>query len=144
MTALAIQPSMFTFERIPGLGVIETSDGWCPTNEREIFSVVLGVALHATLAAVGLTEIGSVQTAIGSQPRVYFFMTLETLECGFTRRDGVASGALRRSVQALMSTRERPGRNLLQRSIWPRKARTQTQAVANIVAGTTPRTVVAI
>lgn len=112
MTALAIQPSMFTFERIPGLGVIETSDGWCPTNEREIFSVVLGVALHATLAAVGLTEIGSVQTAIGSQPRVYFFMTLETLECGFTRRDGVASGALRRSVQALMSTRERPGRNL--------------------------------
>jgi hypothetical protein len=91
MTALAIQPSMFTVERIPGLGVIETSDGWCPTNEREIFSVVCGVVLHATLAAVGLTEIGSVQTAIGSQPRGYFFMTLETLECGFTRGDGVAS-----------------------------------------------------
>jgi hypothetical protein len=57
MAALAFQTSVLAFEGITSLRVIETGGGWCPTNQGEVFSVVFGVALHATLAALGLPEI---------------------------------------------------------------------------------------
>jgi hypothetical protein len=57
MAARAIQTSVFAFEWIAGFRVIKTGGGWRPTNQNKIFPVVFGVALHATLAAVGFSEI---------------------------------------------------------------------------------------
>ena len=105
---VARQAGVLAFEQISGVFVIEGLD--VPLDQREVFSVVLGVAAGAFLAGAGRNVVGGVQALAGREPGRDLGVTVQT----FQRRlpaELVATGAVGRSVQGLVRPRERAGRN---------------------------------
>ena len=103
MTFVAGQASVFSLKRISSLLVVKRT--WIPLYDREILSVVIGVAAHASLARARLLVVRGVQSAVRSQPPRNLGMTFETLKCWLAGRKLVAGCAVRRAIERLMRAR---------------------------------------
>ena len=101
---------MLAFEQVAGLLVVKRL--LVPLDDGKIFSVVIGVALHASLAGSGFKIVGCVKPAVRVQSRCDFRVTLQALECRLARRKLVASNAkeaLNTKTVNKMSKRKRAG-----------------------------------
>ena len=87
---------MFALQSVPCLAMVERGGGRCPLDEREIDSVVLGVALGAALAGVGLQIVGRVQSTAVLQPRRNLGVALQAFQFALGA-DLRARGAVGRS-----------------------------------------------
>jgi len=86
------QPRMLALESPPGEAVIERLD--IPFREREIFTIVFGVAADASRIRTSLSVVGSVQSFCGANAPCDFAMAVQTLESGLAGRQLVAAGAI--------------------------------------------------
>lgn len=111
MTAVAGKSRVLTLQDVAGLAVIEAAGRWSPLDKREVFPVVLGVTLGATLTRVGRQLVRSVQTAIGFQATGNFGVALETLQFALGA-DLVTGSAMGSAFQRLVRSGERTRRNL--------------------------------
>lgn len=107
---VARESGVLAFKVVPGLLVIE--GGGSEFDEREILSVVIGVALDATLAGTRLLLVSGVESAIRFQTRGDFRVALQAAKRGLARREFVAGCAVLRTVQRLVCAGQRPWRDL--------------------------------
>jgi len=110
MTSIAGQARVFRFKRVSGLFVVKGI--LIPLDDREIFSVMVGVAAHATLTGTRLKTVRRVESAARSDARGDFCVTLQTFKRWLSRREFVAGRTVARPVQRLVGSREWAGRNL--------------------------------
>ena len=82
VAAFTGQAGVPSFQRISGLFVIEGF--YVPLDQREIFSVVLGVAMNAALAVTWSQLISRVQSLVRNQPRSNLGVAFEALVAALT------------------------------------------------------------
>jgi len=103
------QAFVFAFKHVPRFFMIEGFD--VPLDQREVHAVVIGVAAGALLAGARRDVVGGVQTFVGREPDRNLGVTFHTLQLGLAT-ELVALGAVCRTVQEFVRTREGAGRNL--------------------------------
>jgi hypothetical protein len=108
MALLARQPRVLSFQRIAGLGVIESLFGRFPVNDLEFHAVVFGVAANALLV-VGLRDENRVIAAMGSDALGNLSVAFEALEVLIPTCKSVAGRAVRRPTQKLVRSGEGAG-----------------------------------
>jgi len=106
---IALESSVFAFEHVSRFAVVESFD--VPLDQGEIVAVVLGVAAGAFLAGAGGNLVSGVKPAMSIQAIRDFRVALETLQRGLTA-ELMTTGAVGRSIEGLVGTRQRAGRNL--------------------------------
>src|SRR5579859_2787043 len=102
MALFAGQAGVLAFQWKPGLRMIEGFR--VPLNQRKILAVVVGVAGGAALTRSRLNVVGGVKSLMRRHARCDFRMALQTLEHALAP-EGVASRAIRRTVQRLVRAR---------------------------------------
>ena len=75
---IAGQTGMLALKRVPGVPMIERLD--VPFNEREVFSIVLGVTARALLAGSGRDVVRRVQTFVSGKAAGNLGMAIQTLQ----------------------------------------------------------------
>ena len=101
---------MLALKQISGFFVVEFVR--IPLDEREICTVVIGVAPHALLAGAGWDVIRGVQTALGSHAGADIGVASDAAKFRFAAPNLVTVGAMRGAVKNLMLSREWTGRDL--------------------------------
>ena len=99
MALAASDPRVLSLQRITRFVVVEFLQGRLPVNQREIFAVVLRVALRA----IFLVGIVRVHATAGRKLRRDFLVALLTLQNRGALSDRMAARALRRSAERSMS-----------------------------------------
>src|SRR5581483_1163511 len=110
VAAIANQPTMFAFERIPSLAMVKRIA--VPLDDRKVFPVMLGVAADALLTRARRDVIAGVQSRSRSQPGGDLVVAIKALEVRFPGSQTVACGAICRTVQRLVRAGKRSGRYL--------------------------------
>jgi len=103
---------VLAFEQVAGFSVVKGLG--VPLDQGKVFPVMLGVAACALLAGAGRNVIGGVQAFAGGEPGGYLAVTLQTFQSRLPT-ELVATCAVRGSVQRLVRSRQRAGRNLSRR-----------------------------
>lgn len=110
MTAIAGDPRVFALEDVSRLLVVEGCD--VPFDQRKIFSVMLGVATHASLAGARAKVVRGVQTLPAGNTRSNFAVAIHTSERCLPGGQFMAGGAVAGAIERLMCPRKGPRRNL--------------------------------
>ena len=110
MAFLAIQPRVFAFEKVSGFLVIELFG--IPFDQREVRSIVIGVAAHTLLARSSGDVIRPVQAALGGDARTNVGMAPDAAKFRLATPDLMAVGAVHGAVEKLMLPGQRTRRNL--------------------------------
>src|SRR5581483_6467788 len=110
VAAIANQPTMFAFERVPSLAMVKRIA--VPLDDREVFPVMLGVAADAVLTRARRDVIAGVQSLSHGQTRGDLVVAIETFEVRFAGSQAVACGAICRAVQRLVRAGKWTGRYL--------------------------------
>src|SRR6476646_8429182 len=108
MTLIAGKPSMLAFKKVASFLVIELVG--VPFNEREVRTVVIGVAAYAFLTRPRGNVIGGVQPALVGHARPNIRVTADAAELRLATTDLVAVRAMHRTVQELVLPRQRARR----------------------------------
>ena len=74
----ALQPCMLALENVPGIFVIEGFG--IPLDQREIFTIVLGMTAGALLAGTARNVVGRVQALVSGKPGRDFGVTVQAFE----------------------------------------------------------------
>jgi len=98
----ATQGRMLAFEPVARCAVVEPLHRRGPVEHVEAFAVMVGMALHARRARRTRLRVCRVQASMLLNLDRDLAMTVETAELRRARRYGVAFGAIRRPIQALM------------------------------------------
>jgi hypothetical protein len=98
-----------------GLGVIESLRRRIPVQHREILAVVVGMAFYASFTGSAFIRKSAVQPAMLLQLRGNLAVAFGTAERSLAHRLGMALGAVSRSLQIVMWTRQGSGGNLRMR-----------------------------
>ena len=106
---VAVQALVFAFEQIPSLFVIESLD--IPLDQREVLSVVLGMATRTLLTRSGRNVVSCMKAFMSRKASRNFGMTLQTLQCRLAAKL-VATGAVCGSVKRLVRSGELTRRDL--------------------------------
>jgi len=114
MTLVAGEPGVLAFQQVAGFFVVELIR--VPFDQREIRAIVVGMAAHALLAGACGNVIRAMQPALFRHPRSDIGVTADALELRLTAAKLVTFGAVNRSIQELVLTREWTGRNLRRRA----------------------------
>lgn len=109
MALRALQPSMLALENVPGLFVIEGLG--IPLDQREIFTIVLGMTAGALLAGTARNVVGRMQALVSGEAGSDFRVTIKAFEGSLTA-EFMASGAIGGTVEGLVGPRQRAWRNL--------------------------------
>jgi hypothetical protein len=112
----ATNACVFAVKHKSGLRVIKAFRRGIPFYDFEIFAIVFGMALDAGRRGRARSEITCVQAASLLNARRNVTVTLEASEVWGARRNGVALGATRWTIQVLMRFGQRSGRNLREAS----------------------------
>lgn len=96
---VAGQADVLAFEHVPGFLMIEGVD--VPLDQREVLTIVLGVAASALLAGTDGNVVGGVETSVGGEPSRNLGVTVETLESRLPA-ELVTSGAVRGTIERLV------------------------------------------
>jgi hypothetical protein len=105
MTPIAGEASMFSFEDISGLRVVESFD--IQFHQCKVFAVVLGVAGDALQTRTSLDVVGSVQAFSSSDARAYFTVTVDATEGRPAGGESVARGTAGCAIQGLVRAGKR-------------------------------------
>lgn len=84
VASVALQGGVFSLQLVTGLAVIESGGRGCPLDEREVFTIVLGMALGAALAGTGREIVGGVKSAVVVQARGDLCVALQALQGGLS------------------------------------------------------------
>jgi len=103
VTLVAVQACVLCLERIPRLLVVERIR--IPLNDGKIFSVVVGVAAHASLAGARLLVVSGVEPTVRSEASRDFGMAFQTLECRLAGGKSMACRTVCRAVKRLVGAR---------------------------------------
>jgi hypothetical protein len=106
----AFEPSVLAFQQVAGLLMVEFLR--IPLDDREIETVVIGVALGALLAGTGPDAVRGMQTIVSREAGGNFGMAVETLEGGLASTQFVTSGAMRGPIKSLMGSGQGSWRDL--------------------------------
>lgn len=118
MALVAGQGGMFAFERVSSLLVIEGLD--VPLDQRKICAVMFGMAAGALLTRTWLDVVGRMQSLFCRNAGPDLTMALQTFQRALAS-ELVTACAVTRTIQGLMGTGERPGRDLCLRNTSERK-----------------------
>jgi len=110
MTLVATLPAVFAFEPPARLRVIESLE--VPFCQREVFTIVLGVAGDAFQARTHLNVVGSVQSFSRLDAPRNFGVAIQAFERGLSSREFVAGGAVGHAIDRLVRAGKRAGRHL--------------------------------
>lgn len=102
-------------QRESGLGVIESLRRRIPVQHREILAVVVGMAFYASFTRPAFIRKSAVQPAMLLRLRGNLAVAFGTAERSLAHRLCMALGAVSRSLQIVMWTRQRSGGNLRMR-----------------------------
>ena len=103
---------MFSLERKSCFDMVERFAIRDPAHQSKIHAVMIGVAFRAFLACGIRSREGGVQAALAGKAIANFRVTLEAFKLRCAAFQVVALGAIRRPVQRLVRSCQRPGRNL--------------------------------
>lgn len=106
---IALKSLVLTFEHVPRFVVVESLG--VPLDQGKIFAVVFRVAAGALLTGSCGNVVGGMKAAVSVQAVSDFCVALQALESGLAA-ELVTTGAVGRSIQRLVGTRERSWRNL--------------------------------
>ena len=109
MALFAVQAGVLALEHVASFLVIEGFD--VPLDQREIETVMIGVAAGALLTGTRRDVVSGVQALVGRDPGSNLGMTLHTLQLGLATKL-MALGAIGRSAKELVGAGEGAGRNL--------------------------------
>jgi len=109
VTLVAVQTGVLALEHVAGFLMIESFD--VPLDQREVETVMIGVAAGALLTGTRRDVVSGVQTLVGRDPGPNLGMTFHTLQLGLATKL-VALGAIRRPAEELVRAGEGAGRNL--------------------------------
>jgi len=82
-----------------------------PFDQRKVFAIVLRVTARALLAGIGWDVIGRMQSLAGIEAGGDLSVAVQAFEDRLSAKL-VATGTIGRTVERLMRTRQRPGRDL--------------------------------
>ena len=102
MAFRAFQPTVFSFQGISGLAVIESLRRGVPADERKIFAIVFRMASDAIVIRTIGHERG-MQPAIFIESPRDFLVTVQAFVFGASRAELVARSAVCRTPERLMS-----------------------------------------
>src|SRR5579862_1518006 len=107
---IAGEAGVFALEQVARFFVIELIG--VPFDKREVHAIVIGVAAYAFLAGTSGYVIGSVQSALGGDPRADVGVAADAAELRLTAADLVAVGAVGGAVECLVRAGQGAGRDL--------------------------------
>jgi len=114
MTLLTFDPSVFSFQHVARLFMIEGLG--VPLDDRKIETVVIGVALSAFLTGAGPQTVGEVQAFVSRETSRDLRVTVQALEGSLSAGQLVASDTVRSALKILMRASQWAGRDLSNRS----------------------------
>ena len=100
---------MLALKGVPRVLVVERLD--VPFDQREIFAIMFGMAAGAFLTGTRRDVVGRMQATSRRKARRDFRVTFEALQRSLSA-EFVTAGTIRRSIQRLVRTGKRSGRNL--------------------------------
>lgn len=103
---------MLSVQRVPGLYMVEARWRRVPVHHLKVDAVVVGMTFRARRAGRTRTRIRGVQSAVLIEFCCDLFVTFKAPERRRSGRDRMTLRAVCISAQALMPSRQRPGRNL--------------------------------
>jgi hypothetical protein len=112
MTVAARHAGMLPIQHVSGLRMIEGRRRGRPMDNREVRSVVIGVALNARGTWHACHGIRCVQPVMSRKLACNLRVTVEAAERAGSHRRRMAASAILRPFQRLVGARKRPRRNL--------------------------------
>jgi len=112
VTRSALQTGVAPFQDVSCLAVVKLIFGSVPLEDAEVLAVVLGMASRAIVVAFGTVNHASMHAFVRSHQRQNLAVAIHALELFPPRAERMTAGALERSIQRVMGSRERAGRNL--------------------------------
>ena len=107
MTLLTFDPSVFSFQHVARLFMIEGLG--VPLEDGEIYAIVVGVALGALLAGAGGETVGKMQTLVSGEATCDLGVAFQAFERSFSARQLVALDTTGSAFQIFMRAGQWPG-----------------------------------
>jgi hypothetical protein len=109
----ALQTSVLAQERVASLAMVELRGTLFPLDDVEVWSVVIGVALHAFLPRTAVElDVSTVKSTFGLDSGADLDMACRALEGRRANCEGVTRHAFGRAFQMLVGPRQRARRDL--------------------------------
>ena len=98
MTLLAMQTGVAAQQRIARLAMVEFLPGSLPFVDAEVFAVMLRMAAHTILIALGPVDNPPMVALVLAHQRPNLGVAIQAFELGRTRTENMATGALQGTV----------------------------------------------